>query len=312
MMQQLESKVAAKKSNKAACAKVVKYEEWCAETKQVSYPMTYSTVLGFLCKHVMDNNGSTKSVKNVKSFLKKACESRKEAWLSTTEQNLLNEVMRELQILDMSEGRQKKALQIKSIIEIIEKADLNSTIELYVCLLLITGHKGLLRSGELLSGLKRENILWNVDKKGFRLFLKWTKTGGSAWIDYSDFEGINAVQLLRLWFDKNDLWSKSEANIFPAVSSTGKLNFEKTASTSWLRSRIKKAVKSIGLDPAKFSGHSLRAGGATDLFVARTPYYIIKKKGRWLSDAAMRYYRDEADVEAAVNKAFAACSSAVK
>ena len=57
-----------------------------------------------------------------------------------------------------------------------------------------------------------------------------------------------------------------------------------------------------------YSGHSLRAGGATDLFVARVPYYLIKKMERWKSDAAMVYYRSEEDVCHAVSKAFSLLS----
>lgn len=60
----------------------------------------------------------------------------------------------------------------------------------------------------------------------------------------------------------------------------------------------------IGLNPELYSGHSLRAGGATDLFVAKVPYPIIKKAGRWKSDAALLYYRDEEDVAQVVTKAF--------
>ena len=58
------------------------------------------------------------------------------------------------------------------------------------------------------------------------------------------------------------------------------------------------------MDSTRYSGHSLRAGGATDLFVARVPYYIIKKMGRWKSDAAMLYYRDDEDIRDAVTEAF--------
>jgi hypothetical protein len=45
------------------------------------------------------------------------------------------------------------------------------------------------------------------------------------------------------------------------------------------------------------SGHFLRSGGATGLFVERAPYPMIKKMGRWKSDAAMLYYRSTEDRE---------------
>ena len=44
--------------------------------------------------------------------------------------------------------------------------------------------------------------------------------------------------------------------------------------------------------------------GATDLFVQRVPYFIIKKMGRWKSEAAMIYYHCDDDVRQAVAVAF--------
>lgn len=78
--------------------------------------------------------------------------------------------------------------------------------------------------------------------------------------------------------------------------------FPSYCTTVWLRQQIKRQVARLGMDPKRYANHSLRAGGATDLFVARVPYYVIKKAGRWQSDAAMIYYRDDEDVEKAVRK----------
>ena len=49
---------------------------------------------------------------------------------------------------------------------------------------------------------------------------------------------------------------------------------------------------------------SLRAGGATDLFIARAPYFTIKKIGRWSRNAAMVYYRHDEDVIREVSTTF--------
>jgi integrase len=75
-------------------------------------------------------------------------------------------------------------------------------------------------------------------------------------------------------------------------------------STSQLRSRIKGAISAIGRDSTRFGGHSLRAGGATDLFRARVPYPSIKKFGRWKSDTALIYYRDEDKISNEATKGF--------
>ena len=71
-----------------------------------------------------------------------------------------------------------------------------------------------------------------------------------------------------------------------------------------LVSRIKLIAQRLGLPAEDYAGHSLRAGGATDLFIARVPYFIIKKMGRWSSDALMVYYRHDEDVIHAVSAAF--------
>ena len=79
---------------------------------------------------------------------------------------------------------------------------------------------------------------------------------------------------------------------------------ENVGNVDWFRKFIKKMVSLIGFNPIFFSGHSLRAGGATDLFVAKVPYPIIKKAGRWKLDAALLYYRDEDDVAKVISQAF--------
>ena len=68
-------------------------------------------------------------------------------------------------------------------------------------------------------------------------------------------------------------------------------HFDWAASLSYdsLVSRIKLVAQRLGLPVDDYSGHSLRAGGAADLFIARVPYFIIKKMGRWSSNAAMVY-----------------------
>jgi integrase len=82
-------------------------------------------------------------------------------------------------------------------------------------------------------------------------------------------------------------------------------------SGNYFRKAIKQPVVSVGLDPRQFSGHSLRSGGATDLFEARVAYHIIKKMGRWKLEAAIRYYRCEDDVIRAVKKAFSRMSKKI-
>lgn len=45
----------------------------------------------------------------------------------------------------------------------------------------------------------------------------------------------------------------------------------------------------LDLDPARFTGHSLRRGGATSLFLAGAPDRLVQLLGRWRSDAYKVY-----------------------
>ena len=84
----------------------------------------------------------------------------------------------------------------------------------------------------------------------------------------------------------------------------GKLYPGKRSSKEAFSELIKSGVASIGLDRTLYSGHSCRAGGATDLFAAGVPYYVVKRYGRWKSDAALIYYRCETSIARCAAKAF--------
>ena len=53
--------------------------------------------------------------------------------------------------------------------------------------------------------------------------------------------------------------------------------------------RIKKVARSQGMDSSRFSGHSLRVGGATQLMAAGFDAEVIKLIGRWKSDCYTAY-----------------------
>ena len=61
---------------------------------------------------------------------------------------------------------------------------------------------------------------------------------------------------------------------------------------------LKEKLKSIGLDPSKFSNHSFRSGGATSAESANlnVPDRLFKVHGRWKSDSAKDgYIHDKLD-----------------
>ncbi len=62
-------------------------------------------------------------------------------------------------------------------------------------------------------------------------------------------------------------------------------------SYSTFQKAIKNVAKHLGLDPDRYSTHSLRIGGATVMAAAGLPDYIIQLIGRWKSLAFLTYIR---------------------
>ena len=86
---------------------------------------------------------------------------------------------------------------------------------------------------------------------------------------------------MRRWFDLNQLGEPARASLqlFPRRLSRTRFLWSQPLSYDALLARVKRAVAMLGLTKEYYSGQSLRAGGATDLFVARTPYCVIEKMG---------------------------------
>jgi integrase len=59
---------------------------------------------------------------------------------------------------------------------------------------------------------------------------------------------------------------------------------------------VKRRAQAAGLDPALFSGHSLRSGFATTAARHGAPEHKIMRQGRWTTSAAMRGYIREGEL----------------
>ena len=302
-----EQQVLDKRHSKAVVATFRRYEVWCKKEQVIAVPLSYKSIAGFCCQHVANNKGSTKSLDNVVSALRTSCRMMKLKWLSEDSHYQLRSVLKVLKFQDLSASKQKRPIQLEMLKKMLGGLDLSKRANLLIAVMLMTGHDGLLRTAELLSGRKVIDLIWNSDRTTFRINFYRSKTyleGEGFSVPFSDYGEYSAVSLMRRWFDMNNLWHKHEYHLFPTMDRHGRMDFNTTVSANSFRKKLKKKVEAVGLDPTFYSGHSLRAGGATDLFLARVPYYLIKKMRRWKSDAAMKYHRDDEDMERAVCLAF--------
>jgi hypothetical protein len=88
--------VRAKPSVKAQESKYADYKLYCTQRGWDPDLFTYGSVSRFICKHVSDNKGSTRSVDNVLSQLRKGCSSIRSRWLCKEECEELKVMIKQL------------------------------------------------------------------------------------------------------------------------------------------------------------------------------------------------------------------------
>lgn len=287
-----------------------RYRDWCAQAQLRGWPPSYPAVAGFLCDHITRNHGSTRSVRNMLSQLRVYARKHRYGWLSEAAAYRLKRVVATLSYDDQQPPRTKAPATLSVLQLVIRHLDQRKPEQRLFALTLAVGHDGLLRGAELHSGLRAGSFVWLPGGREVQLLLERTKThrsGPPLTVSYCRYKGPCAYSALRRWFTEHNLWERPEAFVFPKVTrdkGTVSLDFSSPlVRASWNRD-FKRHFAAAGLDPRRYSGHSLRAGGATDLFTAGTPYPVIKKAGRWKSDAALQYFRARDHVAREVAAAF--------
>jgi hypothetical protein len=62
-----------------------------------------------------------------------------------------------------------------------------------------------------------------------------------------------------------------------------------------LQKVLTRAAEAVGLPPARFRSHSLRIGGASAMLHATNQFELVKRFGRWSSDAVHGYLHESAE-----------------
>lgn len=156
--------------------------------------------------------------------------------------------------------------------------------------LLLVGFAGAFRRSELVS-LEYRDIEF-VDQ-GLVVNIRRSKTdqegqGRKVAIPYA--RGATCpVQSLKAWLSVSGI---AEGPIFRPVTRHGKINLV-ALSTQAVAEIVKQRAKAIGLDPSKYSGHSLRAGLVTSAAQAGVSSWKIRQQTGHKSDSMLqRYIRD--------------------
>lgn len=242
-----------------------RYSSMCIDAGEDCVSFSYSNITRFVCMYVASNEGSTRSLSNVISMLKGSCRQLKQHWLSDDERKDLKDLVRELEYRDSRDIIRKRAIRMLDLMRMAKGWNIDRKADLQLATMYLMAYQGLLRSGELLSGLLVKHISWTGEGNNFDLELERTKTvrkGPSVSVTYQkskDEQAMFAGDYLVKWFEMNKLWNKPEALLFPS-NRMAKDGSQRTWSKQWFRSHVKQSVASIGLCSAHYSGHSFRAG----------------------------------------------------
>jgi len=159
--------------------------------------------------------------------------------------------------------------------------------------LLVVGMAGALRRSELV-GLDVSDVTETAD--GLVLVVRRAKTdqeaqGARIGLPYGNTAATCPVRALRAWRDASGV---TDGALFRSVDRHGHVG-ERLHAADVARI-VKRAAGRAGLDAARYSGHSLRAGLATSAARAGRSDRAIMRQGRWSSRAMVDRYVREADL----------------
>ena len=265
--ERIEAIVEDKNSMKAQRRLAREYERTCGEHGVTAYPPGYNSVSIFVSELVRIRQGSSKTLGAALTAVKVASGELGHGWLAPPELLKLGRLVKQFEYEDPFQVRRKHGLQLKHLLPWLESMDLEDVFQLEEATIIMLGHDGLLRSGELLGGLKVKDVVWAEDKEDLSIWLRRSKanrSGSGELVTVPRYGDNCAVELMKRWFVSMNYWNEDKADcyFFPGRKRGGRgFNHGATISLSWLRVRVKKLAIYLGLKPEEFSRHSLRAGG---------------------------------------------------
>lgn len=160
--------------------------------------------------------------------------------------------------------------------------------------LLLVGYAGALRRSELV-GLDVQDV--EFVREGLRVTIRKSKTdqegqGYVIAIPYGSHIETCPVRSLDAWMESTEI---SDGPLFRPVNRHGQVS-AKRLSDHAVATIVKRTAEAAGMDPSKFSGHSLRAGLATSAAQAGVQERVIMKQTRHKSLEMVRRYIREGDM----------------
>lgn len=160
--------------------------------------------------------------------------------------------------------------------------------------LLLVGFAGAFRRSELVA-LDVADL--HLREEGYLLLIRRSKVdqmGQGRWIGipYGEHPQTCPVLALQRWMTAACI---TEDAIFRGINRHGKLASARL-STRAIAEIVKRAADTAGLDPQRYSGHSLRSGHCTSAARAGVPERIIMRQTGHRSERMVRHYVQQASI----------------
>ena len=160
--------------------------------------------------------------------------------------------------------------------------------------LLVTGFASGVRRGELVA-LDLCDV--TTESQGFRIRISRSKTdqeaaGAEVGVHRGQHKATCPVRILQEWIAKR---GRQPGPLFSAVRRSGEITGKRLSGSAVARI-VKRAVKSVGLDPVLYAGHSMRRGCASSASAAGADILAIKARMRHKSIKTTEKYVDYASV----------------
>jgi hypothetical protein len=245
-----------------------------------------------------EKNGSAKSLRQVGSYLKSAYSVASLTWLNDTDARLVLVFIKVMEEQDQAATRQSVPITTRVLLKWFKALPPDDEHAGLLKAMLLAGQCGLLRAGEntrrenqktVSAGYRVADITWRRDGAAFTLALGFTKGNRSFGGDTVTIANATPVSAMRRYLLEKGLMDRPDVLLYPQY-----------VTTRWLAEQVRRLARLAGDDPACFTPHGLRAGGATDLVESGVAHPALKAAGRWKSDACLIYFRSESVVSAIV------------
>lgn len=288
------------------------YTALCDSANIQPWPVSYDSISLFFVHYCVTLGHSVTSTYNLSTALKNFTTINGYPWLNVQATARIKRLRRGLGKFQRPSPSRKCPMTLHRILEILTVTPLHDLQDLQYITIAWLAHDALLRFSEI-RNLKHNNIKWTSPSTA-TITLEITKTSHDAPKEQIHLEAyttldepISGTHLLKKYIQRlqaASMLTDGDTWLFPNLSTKARTTqLNKSHFLKWLRDKM----LILGHDPSRFSGHSFRAGGATDLYASGASPRTIQLTGRWRSEAYIIYIRDHPEAIAKdVSKAFQA------